>query len=160
MPSGGSANIGIMPGYGSQTMTVNGTINKALILLLCVLATAAWTWTQFFDTRDPAVVMPYVIVGGLGGLVMALITTFKKEWAPVTAPIYALLEGLLLGGFSALMELRYPGIAMEAVALTFGTCVCMLVAYRTGLIKVTQKFMLGVVAATGGIFVVSLLSGT
>jgi len=147
-----------MPGYGSQTMTVNGTVNKTLVLLVCVLATAAWTWTQFFNTRDPSVVMPYVIVGGLGGLVMALVTTFKKEWAPVTAPIYALLEGLLLGGISAIFELRYPGIAMEAVALTFGTCVCMLVAYRTGLIKVSQKFMMGVVAATGGIFVVYMVS--
>jgi uncharacterized YccA/Bax inhibitor family protein len=145
-----------MPAYGTQSMTVNGTINKALVLLLCVLATAAWTWTQFFNTRDPGVVMPYLIAGAIGGLIMALVTTFKKEWAPVTAPIYALLEGLALGAISALFELRYPGIAMEAVALTFGTCVCMLVAYRTGMIKVTQKFTLGLVAATGGIMVVYL----
>ena len=156
---GGNAfNVGVMPAYGSQSMTVNGTINKALVLLLCVLATAAWTWSQFFNTRDASVVMPYLVAGSIGGLVMALVTTFKKEWAPVTAPIYALLEGLALGGISAIFELRYPGIAMEAVALTFGTCVCMLVAYRTGMIKVTQKFMLGVVAATGGIFVVYLVS--
>jgi len=147
-----------MPAYGSQSMTVNGTINKTLILLVCVLATAAWTWTQFFSTRDASVVMPYLVVGAIGGLIMALVTTFKKEWAPMTAPLYALLEGLVLGGFSAILELRYPGIAMEAVALTFGTCVCMLVAYRTGLIKVSQKFMMGVVAATGGIFVVYMVS--
>jgi uncharacterized YccA/Bax inhibitor family protein len=145
-----------MPSYGSQSMTVNGTITKTLVLLVCVLATAGWTWTQFLNTGDPGVVMPYLVVGSIGGLIMALVTTFKKEWSPVTAPIYALLEGLALGGFSAIMERRYPGIAMEAVALTFGTCGCMLLAYRTGMIKVTQKFMLGVVAATGGIFVVYL----
>jgi uncharacterized YccA/Bax inhibitor family protein len=150
--------VGATPAYGSQSMTVNGTISKTFILLVCVLATAAWTWTQFLDTRDPGAVMPYLALGSIGGLIMALVTTFKKEWAPITAPIYALLEGLALGGFSAIMELRYPGIAMEAVALTFGTCACMLVAYRTGMIKVTQKFMLGVVAATGGIFVVYMVT--
>jgi uncharacterized YccA/Bax inhibitor family protein len=147
-----------MPAYGAQSMTVNGTIGKALILLVCVLATASWTWTQFFNTRDPAVVLPYLIAGAIGGLIMALVTSFKKEWAPVTAPIYALLEGLALGAISALFELRYPGIAMEAVALTFGTCVCMLLAYRTGLIQVTRKFTLGLVAATGGIMLVYLLT--
>jgi len=142
-----------MPGYGSQTMTVNGTVNKTLVLLVCVLATAAWTWTQFFNTRDPSVVMPYVIVGGLGGLVMALVTTFKKEWAPVTAPIYALLEGLLLGGISAFYDTRFHGIAIQAVSLTFGTLLVLLLAYRSGLIKVTDKLRLGIVAATGGIAV-------
>jgi uncharacterized YccA/Bax inhibitor family protein len=70
----------------------------------------------------------------------------------VTAPIYALLEGLVLGGLSATIELRYPGIAIQAVGLTFGTLFVLLMAYRSGLIKVTQKFRLGIVAATGGIF--------
>ena len=73
-------------------MTVEGTINRTGILLLCVLATAVWTWSQFFTTRDPAVVGPYILIGALGGFVMAMITVFKKEWAGITAPIYALLE--------------------------------------------------------------------
>lgn len=136
---------------GSATMTVNGTVNRTLILLVCVLATASWTWSQFWDTRDPATVMPYMMGGAIAGFVFALVTIFKKEWAGYTAPLYALLEGFFLGGMSALFELRFPGIAMESVALTFGTCFCMLIAYRTGLIRVTQKFMLGVVAATGAI---------
>src|SRR6266446_9245828 len=126
-------------GYG-ETMTIEGTINRTGILLLCVLATAAWTWSQFFATRDPAVVGPYILVGALGGFVVALVTTFKKEWSAVTAPVYALLEGLFLGGLSAMLELRFPGIAIEAVALTFGTAFCMLMAYRSGLIRATQKF--------------------
>ena len=137
-------------------MTVNGTINRTVILLLCVLATACWTWSQFLDTRDPASVAPYMMGGVIGGLVMALVTVFKKEWAGVTAPIYALLEGLFLGGISALFELRFPGIAIESVALTFGTCLCMLVAYRSGWIRVTQRFTMGLVAATGGIMLVYL----
>ena len=148
-------------GYG-QTMTVEGTIHRTGILFLCLLATALYTWNQFFATRDPAVVGPYILIGALGGFVLAMVTVFKKEWSAVTAPVYALLEGLFLGGISAIMELRFPGIAIQAVALTFGTCLCMLLAYRSGLIRPTQKFMVGVVAATGGIavvYVVSMLIG-
>jgi uncharacterized YccA/Bax inhibitor family protein len=96
--------------------------------------------------------------GGLiGGFIFAMITIFKKEWAPVTAPAYALLEGLALGGISAFFELRYPGIAIQAVGLTFATLFTLLTAYRFGLIPVTQKFRLGIVAATGGIAVFYLL---
>jgi uncharacterized YccA/Bax inhibitor family protein len=90
-------------------------------------------------------------VGVIGGLIFAFATIFKKTWAPVTAPIYALLEGLVLGSVSAMLELRFPGIAIEAVSLTFGTMVALLLAYRSGLIRVTDKLRLGIVAATGGI---------
>jgi uncharacterized YccA/Bax inhibitor family protein len=86
-----------------------------------------------------------------------MVTIFKKEWSPVTAPVYALLEGLVLGSLSALMELRYPGIAFQAVGLTFGTLFMLLLAYRSGLIPVTQKLRMGVIAATGGIAVFYLL---
>jgi uncharacterized YccA/Bax inhibitor family protein len=136
-------------GYG-PTMTISGTVNKAGILMLCVLATAAWTWSQFF-TNGAAAVSGYVMVGGIGGFIAAMATIFKKEWSPVTAPIYALLEGLFLGSLSAMLEVRFPGIAIESVALTFGTCFCMLLAYRSGLIRPTQKLAIGIVAATGGI---------
>src|SRR5438876_4810996 len=144
-------------GYG-EAMTIEGTINRTGILLLCVLATAAWTWSQFFTPRDPAVVGPYVLVGAVGGFVMAMVTVFKKEWAGVTAPIYALLEGLFLGAISATLELRFPGIAIQSVALTFGTCICLLLAYRSGLIRATQKFTLGIVSATGSIALIYLVS--
>jgi uncharacterized YccA/Bax inhibitor family protein len=141
----------------ASRMTLNGTVNKTGILLLCAMATAAWTWHTFLQSRDAADVMPFMLVGGIGGFIVALVTIFKKEWSPVTAPIYALLEGLVLGGLSALLELRYPGIAMQAVGLTFGTLFVLLLAYRSGLIRVTQKFRLGVIAATGGIMVFYLL---
>ena len=135
----------------STRMTLNGTVNKTGILLVCAIATAAWTWHGFLLSRDAADVTLPMMVGVFGGFIVAMITIFKKEWSPVTAPIYALLEGLFLGGVSALMDLRYPGIAMQAVGLTFGTLFVMLMAYRSGLIPVTAKLRMGIIAATGGI---------
>lgn len=91
------------------------------------------------------------MLGVFGGFITALVTIFKKEWAPVTAPIYALMEGLFLGGISAFMDLRYPGIAIQAVGLTFGVLLTMLVIYTSGMIRVTDKLRIGIIAATGGI---------
>src|SRR6202046_2976333 len=141
-----------------EAMTLQGTINKTGLLLVCVVGTAAWTWNIFMHAGNAQAVMPYLLIGGIGGFIMALVTTFKKTWAPVTAPIYALLEGLVLGGFSAMLESRYHGIAIPAVSLTFGTMFVLLLAYRSGLIKVTEKFKLGVIAATGGIMVFYLIA--
>ena len=93
-----------------------------------------------------------------GGLIFAMITVFKKTWAPITAPIYAILEGLALGSISAMYEMRFAGLPMQAVGLTFGVLVALLLVYRTGIIRVTDKFRMGVVAATGGIFVFYLLT--
>ena len=143
-------------GYGGTVdaaarMTLSGTVNKTAILLLCAVGTAAWTWNIYSHSHDPTSVGGLMMVGLFGGLIMSFVTIFKKEWAPVTAPIYALLEGLALGGISAMFDLRYPGIAMQAVGLTFGTLFALLFAYKAGLIKVTRTFAMGVIAATGGI---------
>lgn len=147
---------GVAAGYG-PTMTISGTVNKTGILLLCAAATAIYTWNQA-TVNGPASVGGYIMLGAFGGFIVAMVTAFKKEWSAITAPIYALLEGLFLGALSAILEVRYPGIAIEAVAATFGTCFCMLLAYRSGLIRPTQKFVVGVVAATGGIALVYFLS--
>ena len=141
----------------SNRMTLNGTVNKTGILLVLAIVSAGWTWLQFAQTRDVSTIAPWMMLGGLGGFIAAMVTIFKKQWAPVTAPIYALLEGLLLGGISAVFELRYPGIAFESVALTFGTLFALLFLYRTGIIRVTEKFRLGVFAATGAIALFYLL---
>jgi uncharacterized YccA/Bax inhibitor family protein len=136
----------------ASRMTLSGTVNKTGILLICAFATSAWTWYRFYISNgDPASVGGLMMLGLFGGLIMAIVTTFKKEWAPVTAPLYALLEGLVLGGLSAMFNARFQGIAMQAVALTFGTLLALLMAYSSRLIRVTQKFKLGVIAATGGI---------
>jgi uncharacterized YccA/Bax inhibitor family protein len=98
------------------------------------------------------------MIGGIiGGFVVALATIFKQNWAPLTAPIYALLEGFALGGISAIFEQTYHGIAIQAVGLTFGTLFVMLLAYKTGMIRATQRFKTGVIAATGGIMVFYLI---
>src|SRR5271157_2959139 len=142
--------------YG-ESMTISGAVNKTGILLICCVATAAWTWNRFFNATSPQEAMqavtPMLVAGGIGGFIVALVTIFKKEWAGVTAPVYALLEGLVLGGISAMLEQRYHGIAIQAVSLTFGTLLAMLLAYRSGLIRVTDKLRLGIVADTGGIAV-------
>jgi uncharacterized YccA/Bax inhibitor family protein len=129
-------------------MTLQGTVNKTGVLLICVLATSVWTWNRFRAGND---VGPSIAVGAIAGFAVAMVTVFKKNWAPVTAPIYALLEGLVIGGLSAMLESRLPGIGMQAAALTFATLFSLLLAYRSGLIRPTQNFKLGVVAATGGI---------
>jgi len=143
--------------YG-EAMTVQGTIHRTGILLLCAMATAFWTWSQYLSTRDPSTVAVPMMIGVFGGLIMALVTSFKREWSPITAPIYALLEGLFLGGLSAIAEQRFPGIAITSVGLTFGTCFCLLLAYRSGLVRATPKFTVGIIAATGGICLVYVLS--
>ncbi|HEY1070893.1 MAG TPA: Bax inhibitor-1/YccA family protein [Thermomonas sp.] len=142
-------------------MTLNGAVNKTAILLVLTLAGAMFTWAQFsaaMAAGNPGAVMPYVWGGAIGGFVVALVTIFKKEWSPFTAPAYAVLEGLFLGAVSAMFELRFPGIVMQAVGLTFGTLAALLLAYRSGLIKATENFKLGVVAATGGIALLYLVN--
>jgi uncharacterized YccA/Bax inhibitor family protein len=138
-------------GGRENLMTIQGTVNKTGVLLALTLLASAWVWNIFFETGNPATVAPWMIGGAIGGFVVALVTVFKKEWAGTTAPVYAVLEGLFLGGTSAVFEARFPGIVIQAVGLTFGTLFCLLVAYRSGFIKATENFKLGVVAATGGI---------
>jgi uncharacterized YccA/Bax inhibitor family protein len=144
-----------------EGMTISGAVNKAGILLLLCVASAAWVWNRFFGASSMedamASVAPLVTVGAIGGLIVAFVTIFKKEWSAITAPLYALLEGLVLGGVSAMFEMRFHGLAIQAVSLTFGTLVVMLLAYRSGLIKVNDKVRLGIVAATGGIMVFYLI---
>jgi len=120
---------------------------------------SAWAvWSRFFETGNPSSIMGLLWIGLIGGLVMALATMFKRKWAGITAPLYALLQGLVLGGISAIFEAQYPGIVIQAVGLTFGTLGVLLFAYKSGLIKPTENFRLMIVAATGGIAILYLIS--
>jgi len=134
-------------------MTIEGTVNRTGLLLVLLLLGAGWSWRVFY-AEGVAATMPYIWGGALGGFVVALVTIFKKEWAAVTAPVYAVLEGLCLGALSGFFETQFPGIVLQAVGLTFGTLLALLVAYKSGVIKATENFKLGVVAATGGIALV------
>ena len=147
---------GALVAHGDDAMTINGTVNKTGLMLILVLVGAMYSWAQFTGPASAPAMMPLVLGGAIGGLVLALVTAFKKTWAPFTAPLYALVEGVFIGALSAIFEARYPGIVMQAVGLTFGTMAAMLLAYRSGLIRATEKFKLGVVAATGGILLLYL----
>ena len=139
-------------------MTINGTIGKTVIMLVALILTAGWVWGRFFETASADTVMPYVLGGMIGGLVFAIATSFKPNWAPITAPLYAICEGFAIGGISALFELRYPGIVIQAVGLTMATAFGMLILYRTGIIKVTDRFKRMLFAATSGILIFYLVT--
>ena len=134
----------------AEKMAISGTVNKTFLLLVLVLAGASFTWMKVFSGDFGAVPM-WMMGGAILGFILAMVTIFKREWAGFTAPAYALAEGVFIGGVSAFFEAQYPGIAVQSVALTFGTLFTMLGVYRSGISQVTDKFRMGVVAATGGV---------
>jgi uncharacterized YccA/Bax inhibitor family protein len=146
------------PAYGEQRMTLQGSINKAFLLLVVLLAGAFWPWSQYLTTGDLSIVSGSVMIGALGGLVLGMIISFKADLAPYLSLPYAALEGLAIGGISALLEAKYPGIAIQAVGLTFAVLAVMLVAYKLGIIRATERFRAIVIGATGAIALVYLVS--
>lgn len=136
-----------------EAMTLQGTVNKTGLLLFCASATAAWTW-WLANTEGAAAAMPWMFGGLILGLVLAIATIFKKQWSPISAPLYALAEGLALGGISASLEQAYRAIAIQALGLTFGVTLVMLMLYTSGVLRATPRFAVGVIAATGAIFLV------
>jgi uncharacterized YccA/Bax inhibitor family protein len=146
----------------SSRMTLQGTVVKSGVLLVIVVASASYVWglASSGSASPGAVFATFGLPGMLGGFIVAIITVFKKPWAPFTAPLYAVLEGLFLGAFSVYVQSMFPDvpIVLQAVALTFGTFFALLLAYTSGLIKATENFKLGVVAATGGIAMAYMLS--
>ena len=134
----------------SEKMTIEGTVNKTGVSLLILVGTGYLT----FDTLNPI-----LLIGcGIGGFIFALVTIFKKEWAPITVPIYAAIQGAMLGGISYMYNYLYDGIVTNAILLTVGILVSLLIAYRSGYIKATENFKLGIFAATGGIAIVYLVN--
>jgi len=149
-----SDRIFIKAGYasGAEVMTLQGTLNKALLMLALVILGAAYTWRIFFESVNPASVVPWMLVGGIGGFITSLVVIFAPKTSPYTAPVYALLEGIFLGGISAFFAANYgAGIIMQAVGLTLAVFFLMLLAYRSGTIRATGKFKVMVLAATGAI---------
>lgn len=136
----------------NSVMTIQGTTNKAFALFGLILLSASWVWS------DPAKLAMYYMPALIVGLIVGMVTNIKKEWAMFTAPVYALIQGVVLGGLSATFEKAYPGIVMQAVGLTFGTMFALLAAYKAGFIKVTERFRSSIIAATGGVFVFYMVS--
>jgi uncharacterized YccA/Bax inhibitor family protein len=140
-----------------SAMTINGTINKIGLMLLLLIASAAYTWNLVL-AEDPGRVGTLAIVGGIGGFIVAMITVFSPKSSPYTAPVYAILEGMFLGAISAVINAKYPGVAFQAVLLTIGTLFTMLFLYRSGRIRATPKFRKGVMMATGAVFFAYMIS--
>jgi uncharacterized YccA/Bax inhibitor family protein len=133
-----------------DVMTIQGTVDKTGISLALLVFSGYFAYV-------PNGLM-YMIIGGLGGFIVALVTIYKKTWAPITVPLYAMLEGLLLGSISYMYGQMFEGIVLNAIILTVSILVSLLLVYKSGYIKVTENFKLGVFAATGGIFLVYLFS--
>ena len=138
-------------GYGEETMRLEGVINKTGILLLLCAGAGAFSWTH------PELQGPLILIGLIGGLIACLVGIFKPATTPVTAPLYAVLEGLCLGAISQIAELRYPGIVGNAIMLTFGVLGLMLALYGFRIIRVTDGLVKGIIAATAAICLVYLV---
>lgn len=132
-----------------EEMTVKGTMNKFGFLFIMMLGTCFFSWTSFYNGANP---MPMMLIGIFGGLALALIMVFKKQWSTYLAPAYALCEGLFVGAVSAYYDYAYrtayPGIVMQAVALTLVVTLVMYLVYRYRIIKVTEKFRSVIIIAT------------
>jgi uncharacterized YccA/Bax inhibitor family protein len=142
---------------GSNAMTINGTINKIGIMLLLVIAAAAYTWNMVMGA-EAGRAGTLAMVGAIGGFITALVTVFRPQSSAISAPVYAILEGLFLGAISAFINAMYPGVALQAVLLTIGTLFTMLFLYRSGRIRATPRFSRGVMMATGAVFFAYLIS--
>jgi len=136
----------------TELMSVSGCIHKTALCLGLVFLSALFAWNTSYASGEDLV--GKVLLFSVFSLVVALVTCFRPYIAKFTAPLYSLLQGLVLGSTSMLFERAYPGIAVQAVVLTFGVFAAMLAIYRTGLIQVSERFVTGVVAATAGIAIV------
>jgi len=139
----------------NDTMTVAGAVNKTFILFALLLAGALGTWWMAMNGNNP---MGYAIAGGIAAFVVVLIAGFKPYYSTYLAPAYAVLEGLFIGGISAIFEVQYPGIVIQAVGATFVTFGVCLALYRFRIIKVTEQFRSVVIAATLAILTYYILS--
>ena len=143
----------------SEVMTERGTLNKFFMLCILVISSASFTWSAAVQGKD---ITSWIWIGALGGFGVALVTIFKPMWASFLAPIYALLEGVFVGGISVtynhIFDKIAPGIVMQAVALTFGTVIAMFLLYRFKVIKATERFKSVIVTATAGIAIFYLIS--
>jgi uncharacterized YccA/Bax inhibitor family protein len=143
------------------TMSVKGTINKFGFMMLMLIAGAAYNWHLYEELKQDTA-NTLMLVGIFGGLIAAFAIIFKPNWAPVLAPIYALLEGLFIGGISAVMNAafaeKYPGLVMQAVGLTFGVALAMFLLYNFRIIKATERVKSVIISATVGIGIFYLLT--
>lgn len=138
-------------GAGMPAMTLQGTVNKTFILLAILIACAMWSWSASAKPNQAGILGIVFFVSMIGGLILAIATSFKPKWSPITAPLYAACEGLLLGLVSVYFERAYPGIVMKAVGLTFAVTMAMLLGYKSGFLQATPGLQKGLMIAMGGL---------
>ena len=136
----------------SETMTINGTVNKTFLSLTLLMVTGYYTF------MSGQIMSGFAIFSLIAAFIVAIITMYKKEWSPITVPIYAILEGIGLGWISYSFNSLYDGIVLSAICITVSILLAMLMIYRSGLIKPTENFKLGVAAATGGIALLYIIN--
>ena len=134
----------------NESMTIKGTVDKTAFSLLLMIGSGYYVYAEQ--------IVSLILPGCLLGLAVAIFTIFKKQYAPITVPIYALFQGLFLGGISFMYGQMYEGIVYNAVLLTVTILLSLLLVYRSGLIKPTENFKLGIFAATGGIALFYIIS--
>jgi len=139
----------------NQTMTVSGTINKSFLMLLLLIASAAITWIMTFNGQNP---MIFTIGGAIVGFILVLIAVSRPQSSGYLAPGYAIFEGLFIGGISAIFEIKYPGIVIQAVSCTFVTFMVCFGLFKYQIVKVTEKFKSVVLASTMAIASYYLIS--
>ena len=143
-----SKGFGINENISGEVMTLDGTVNKTGVLLALCVGGAYFGW------NSPGLVMPAILIG----FVIALFTIFRPKNSPYTAPAYAAIEGVALGGITMIFEAQYPGIGIQAIGLAFGILASLLFCYKSGIIKPTENFRLMIFAGTMGIFILYLVS--
>jgi len=142
-----------LSGVSDDPMTLNGVVNKTGICLGLLMLAAIFGYLL-----DSSSLYGITIFAGLAGLGIVILTNFKKHLAPYTAPVYAIVEGIFLGMVSSAVSAVYGNIVAHAVFITLGIFGVMLFLYKSRIIKVTQKFKLGMAAALGGIFIFYLIN--
>jgi uncharacterized YccA/Bax inhibitor family protein len=142
----------VQPGEMAEPMTLNGVILRTFFLFVLVVASAATAWT--FLLNRPEALSPTILIGAIGGLGCAIFTTFKPRMAPIGGSIYCLFEGAVIGGITRYAEYHYPGVAFQAVCLTFAVLFALLGLYSFRIIRVSQTFQSLIVSATLGIALV------
>ncbi len=152
--------------FSEQRMTITGTVNKSFFLLSLVFLAAIWSWQESLKmaansyplSRSEGAFPLILMIGAIGGFAVGLLTVFIKKISPYTSPLYAVLQGVVLGAVSASFEKAYGGIVFQSVVGTLGTFLFMLFAYRSNMIRATEGFKKGMMAALGGLFFVYLIS--
>jgi uncharacterized YccA/Bax inhibitor family protein len=152
----------VSPWRSANPMTANGAMSATLFLMVLLVGAATFGWSSVQTVTDGNVsassIPSWAFMAMIVGFVSVLVATFKPTTARFLAPVYALAQGAVVGAISKVFNIQYPGIVLQAVGATIGVFVVMLTLYRTGILRVTDKFRRIVIGATLGLAAFYLFS--